>query len=640
MSPRRTTTPPPESPPISPREPDESWEVPGQEGEVSLVVSSTVSAERSRDEADEDNLEEEEASWSGNPEIHSSPLGLPPPELNDPSRDDDDDGQEVELPSADLQVPEDMSNLLSQKFSPPSGVDSFSVSDFSRTLFRQRTVDVLPVIQSVSPVKRQSQVAWAVDDHDDSVRSTISNDANDSNPTIRRRLSPLPHRHDVEPETPTLTSKPFTSIFADMSAEQANLSWPLTRKLSASGSEVDEDDTAFPSALFAAPITELVDIPPIVTFSSTPLKAGHGEATPIGPGNVTEFFDCASPSPSPPVPSLTSSSNSVISRTPSPFIDTAHELVQPTKALFDAHSAHTTALAEELTLYRGLAAKLQAEVGERDGILANLNLRVIEGEMLWVKVDELDRELKAAKLRDDDVSSKFERKSSMSLPLRTTLHTPAIPQHAGDRTTMAEATNRDLEIRLAKALADQECLVSELDELRHYKDEQERQLVASRDTIKRHEDRERDAVVQAQRSGEGLRNQLETVTRRERALHASLKEAHASVEVIQREVVTARVRVTDLEKKIKEMHEVKMADEEEIGKLAMALDQAEDDHRQEVGEVKGRLREAKSQFEEANRAWERLDEEIQREREKRKTMEEQNEGVSYCLLFQTMSDII
>jgi hypothetical protein len=555
MSPRRPPVAPVE-PEVSEEqiEPDESWEVPGQEGEVSLVASSIAS---DRSVAISDQAEESEP-WTGTPEVHSSPLGLPTA-MSDASIDK---SQDLELPSRDFNLPPDMSDLLTQKLDRPADVDSFSISDFSRT--HVRPTDRSLGHESGSrleafPSRGDRSLGASRGDMTGMSSFASLGDKSDDNPTIRRQLSPLPSRASPPPapHTPTPPTKAFTSIFADMSAEQAEMSWPLATQSSPIKSDVDAEETAFHSALFADDLsTTPMDLPR--TLKDQKLPSGGT------PGDVTQYFDCTSPSPTPVVTNPAPSTRGLLSIARSPA---GIPLVQPARALFDAHSAHTSALSSELKLYRNLSAKLQAEVHERDGLLADLNLRVIEGEVWRVRVDELEEKVKQLKSADLSHSTNM---------FRGAISSASAPQHAGDRTTMDQATTRDAEIRLAKALADQEALTARMTELETAYKRQGEELDSAQAAISKMEERERDHAVQNRRIGEELRTQLEAVTRRERSLHAQLDEAHREMTTLRdhadrAEKLERRVEAQDRE--MNKIRDLRREDEEEMGRLAEHVDE-------------------------------------------------------------------
>ena len=458
---------------------------------------------------DEQDAEREEEAWSGTPEKHSSPLALT-------ATADLSASQEFELPSADWQVPEDVSNLLSQRFEPQADVESFTI----------------PELHSQAP--RDGQIPAQAEDPsvvDESMRSTRSTKGlNDSNPTIRRRLYPVrPDQLEVDPETPTPALRPFASIFEDMSAEQADLSWPLARPVAG-------EETIFHSA-------DLGDLDLIS-------EAHHMVTTTPKTGDITQFYDCTATSPFPPAPSLSASSASLISQAP----PTPMDLKQPIKALFNAHSAHTSALASELSLYRALAEKLHAEVAERDGVLAELNVKALEGEVWKVKVDELEEKLKSAK----SVTSRVTESSPLPVSLAQNRSNSVVG--LGDQTTVVRAETRDLEIRLAKALADQEILSKELLEERAETARRSDMLEKVRTSLRLSEERARDCQVRDEgfkaqlNAAVEIRGELENAQRLELELRVQLDEA-------------AR-RTTRLENQVDEFRAVKLADEEEMAQLA------------------------------------------------------------------------
>lgn len=559
MSPRK---PPPTTQIEGPADANESWEVPGQEGEISLIASSTGSGDRSLAVSEDGELEGEEP-WTGTPQVHSSPLGLTV-SLPDTSVDGSEAYQAVEMPSRDIQLPADMSDLMAQKLSLTGEVDSFSVSDFSRVKQPMARSSLRNELSGIAEDRSSSF------EHDKSSRSA----ANDSNPTIRRQLSPLPARATspkaaslitpIEPLTPP--GKPFTSIFADMSAEQAGLAWPLSAPGSPLPSGAGPDETDFHSVV-------LNDSSPGLDqhlASSSLLPPTSVTRT---PGNATEYFDCTSPSPFHRVPSLTSSGDSLLPLTPSPYAGNV-DLIRPAKAMFDAHSAHAIALAAELQLYRNLAERLQVEVSERDSVLAKLNLRVIEGEMLRAKVDELEKQLKGTRLES---STRLGARASVSSSPGED-HSPSRSEEVGNRTTVAQAANRDLEIRLAKALADQEALVTEAENLRSAQGRWSAETDAVHTQLQVAEERERNAAVSAQQIERELQQQLETVSRREQALIARLAETQARADEAEQLCAQAEdglQKVALLEKQVKEMREVKIVDEEELARLSAELSRTE-----------------------------------------------------------------
>lgn len=357
-------------------------------------------------------------------------------------------------------------------------------------------------------------------------------------------MSPFrPDKVEFKPETPTPAIRPFASIFADMSAEQADLSWPLTRPTAA--------DETFHSAILA----NLGD-----SLSSNPQAA----VTPKTTSDITQFFDCTNTFLSPPVPSLSSSSTSLVSRTsPIPL-----ELPQPSKALFEAHSAHVSALVSELALYRALAEKLHLEVSERDGVLAELNVRVLEGEVWRIKVKELEAAVEAAQTNSGRASL-----SPSPVPIAQQRRRQSA-EDGVDRTTLIQAETRDLEIRLEKALVDQEALSTQLNEAQAEKSDQAFTLAETRKHLARAQERERDAQVR----DEGLRAQT---TEAAGALHAELDFARQLELQLRMQLDEAAIYTTELEVQIDELKEVKRADEEEITLLVKSLENLDVERKKE-----------------------------------------------------------
>jgi hypothetical protein len=344
LSPRRSIPSSPLAAPPSPQlNPDESWEVPGHEGEISLIASSV---DFSRNESSHDDYEQEgsreesvHSPWSGVPEIHSSPLALPLE--GNTSR----DTSVLELPSADwhIQGEQDVSNLLSQRFCLPDNASSFDIS-----LSDDEHVSG-PALPGIGSLNSETLPLHEVSD---SVPRIIE----DSDPTIRRPLPGSAPIRQIEPQTPTPggIQRGYSSIFADMSAEQADLSWPLLKNAPLLSPDEDEvEDTIFHSAIYP---------PSDILVTATPKSKANS-------GDLTQFFDCTSTSP-------LSISLSMVDSPISTTSTGVTSLLVPTKAVFEAHNAHTKALRDELELYRDLAGRLQADVVERDSVLADLNLRL------------------------------------------------------------------------------------------------------------------------------------------------------------------------------------------------------------------------------------------------------------------------
>ncbi|KAK4690085.1 hypothetical protein P7C73_g48, partial [Tremellales sp. Uapishka_1] len=523
---------PPSREPPAPKA-DESWEVPGQEGEISLIANSTGSEFHDGESQQEEEQEAEEEPWSGVPTVISSPLSLPSsePEPTNASY------SELELPSADWQLPDDMSNLLSQRFEM-SSQSSFSVRDEMPRPENTQTIHA----------GNQSAGMWSEDGLEDG----------DSNPTIRRQLSPLPPTMETRSlllspspsaavtdvlATPT-PAKAFTSIFADLSAEHADMSWPVLRK---SNSSPQADSTVFHSMVME--------------------RSFDGESgTPKS--NSTQFFEC--------------DTTSLIFSASTP-----QDLLAPTRSLFDAQQSHTKAMEAELRLYKALAEKLQSEVVERDSVLAELNLRLVESEMMGNK--------------------------------RRESHAHA---HAGDRTTRDEGEIRDLEIRLKKMAgeleayrkveAENERLVKEVESLREEKAERE---IATRD-----------AEVKEARKGEEMAAELQHTRRRIEELETLESQqpsgepdhAHRRIEVLENEVESLRAQHMDeldtmhrqmdeLECQIEELRSASINDNEEIVRLGGVVERQEAESAARITELDSAFDNEQTKGHELHR---RLEEEI------------------------------
>lgn len=639
MSPRRSTTPP--LPVDAPVEVDESWEVPGQEGEVSLVGSSVGSesgglhSQHAEADAEAEEAEvhgsligensEAEISWSGVPEVHCSPLALP---AENNSREVS--YQELDLPSADLHVPEDMSNLLSTRMSPTQAGISWDLS--------------IPVPTSPLARRLSGGMASSGPEQHTSFLSVGESSASlslvmeDDNPTIRRRISPVTRQNSntVEPETPTPAPlpnlsdastntpppplRPFTSIFADMSAEQAELTWPLSQHVE--GAKLEEDDTAFHSAVFTSAdgvgagvgvgVAELADLPvaPSSTgtvqttppSNKTPAQANASSTTPRA-GDATVFFDATSSLLTPPSPlhsALVPARQMPLPMSRSPL---APDLVHPTQALLTAQSAHTAALSSELALYRSLAQKLQAEVAERDAVLFDLNVRALESEMLRAQLSDLQVELAA--LRTGQRSMPLPSPSPSPPSMKATLS-----QHPGDRTTVVESEKRDLEIRLAKALADGEVMGKQLGEIRGAKDDLVKQLALAKARVGEVEERERDREVAATRVEEERREKVESLQEEVDELRRELQSEEEERARVQEELDTARAEIAE------------MADEEQRkGSRAESL-------QEDVESLREQLEAFEAELEQERGAREEVEREIEQERSERVKLETANREVS------------
>ncbi|KAK6910947.1 hypothetical protein L486_05196 [Kwoniella mangroviensis CBS 10435] len=530
---------------------DESWEIPGQEGEISLVASSIASGDRSienhnwDEQVDEREIDESiddvrEDSWNGQPQIHCSPLALPEGDANT-SKETSLIG--FELPSTELQYPDDMSNLLSTRFQPED--PSFSINDLPSS-----NLPTAKDLQTLSPIKedltnRTEDEFWNVptstnvpDDRSGSSEHSDLRAPDLSDPTIRRPITSAVNASD-QTTSPTPIGRPYntSSIFADMSAEQAELTWPLTRR--------NEDDDQELDSNFPTPIKS--SSPPSSKSLQTP-KAGAGA------GDITQFFDTTmtmsftSPSP-----------EAIVLRSSSSFATQAQDFMVPTQKLFEAQVAHTSALTAELELYKDLAKKLQDEVVERDECLAKLNLRALEAEVLHDQVQDLQREMTSLR-------SESRRKSLSPSPVDspTLLATAGLRARQGvvgmsDRTMAAQSEAKELEIRLAKTLADSEDMGRELHQVQIDKKQLKDELNVLRIQKQEMEDQERDRLVKEQ----GHIDEIELLRKKLEDAHQRIDgstnghDHEEEIRQLQEELKEAHQHIVDLQSYEDEMHALK-----------------------------------------------------------------------------------
>ncbi|WWD02102.1 hypothetical protein V865_000140 [Kwoniella europaea PYCC6329] len=592
---------------------DESWEIPGQEGEISLVASSIASGDRSienhnwDEQVDEREIDESigdvrEDSWNGQPQIHCSPLALPEGDANT-SKETSLIG--FELPSTELQYPDDMSNLLSTRFQPEDS--SFSINDLPSS-----NLPTAKDLQTLSPIKedltnRTEDEFWNVPTSTNTQENhSISSEHSDlgatdlSNPTIRRPITSAVNQSD-QTTSPTPIGRPYntSSIFADMSAEQAELTWPLTRR--------NEDDDQELDSNFPTPIKS--SSPPSSKNLQTP-KAGARS------GDITQFFDTtmtmsfSSPSP-----------KAIVLHSSSSFSAQAQDLMVPTQKLFEAQVAHTSALTAELELYKDLAKKLHDEVVERDECLAKLNLRALEAEVLHDQMQDLQREMTSLR-------SESRRKSLSPSPVDspTSMATAGLRARQGvvgmsDRTMAAQSEAKELEIRLAKTLADSEDMVRELHEVQIDKKQLEDELNVLRNHKKMMEDQDRDRLVKAQGHSdemELLRQELEDARQHIdefttghdheeeiRQLQVELKEAHqhiADLQSYEDEMHALKAELDSAHRQLDE-YESKYNDEDTIQKDL-------EDARTQLDQVEHELEDTKRQLEDKEQEVHTLQDEL------------------------------
>jgi hypothetical protein len=569
----------PEKPPPSVK-PDESWEQPGQEGEISLVASSIASGFGEDEEYDVDQslhheLEEAEDSWNGTPFIISSPLNLPEGDSRDISAhelnpeeiqeeiQETNTGENDESTEWNINVPDDMSNLMNEKWSPTD--PSFSISDPPP----RHTPPYMPLPTRNLGLRKFERSPST---------SLTEGNSTDIVATVRKRSSP-PRENNTSllaPLTPIPAVKPIGSIFAEMSAEQADMSWPLLG---------DDADSPLRSTVFAQDASVL-DLPPMSAKSDK-------QSTPSG--DKTQFFDCTTSS----FELSPLQSKSLVSQPTS-----STRLVQPTKNLFEAQNEHTKALVEEVKLYRDLASRLHAEVVERDSVLADLNGRVLDTEVLRSQVGDLRDEVE--KLRATSPRSGSREMSASPLAARST--------HAGDRTTVVQAETRDLEIRLSKALADQEMLQKQMDEVRHQAQSKDQELEDTRRALSELEDRHRDHLISSRQSPPPV-DTLE------------LEQALERCADLEFELTRATDLAQDLKDQMEGMRQVKASDEEEIDRLNVAVEGSRDSKRSE-DDMRLRLEEMERRVDAEMRRREEMEIRVQEERDARKRLEVENREVS------------
>lgn len=568
----------PDKPPPSIK-PDESWEQPGQEGEISLVASSIASGFGEDEEYDVDQslhheMEEADDSWNGTPFVISSPLNLPEGDSRDISAHEL-NPQDVEPTNAtendestewNIKVPDDMSNLMNEKWSPTD--PSFSISDPPP----RQTPPNMPLPTRNLGLRKFERSPST---------SLVEGDSTDIMATVRKRASPPKESNSflTAPITPTPAIRPIGSIFAEMSAEQADMSWPL----------LGDDASPLRSTIYA-PGASPLNLPPMSAQAD-------GPATPQT-GDKTQFFDCTTSSfelsPLQSKSLVTQPANST-------------RLLQPTKALFEAQNEHSKALVEEVKLYRDLASKLHAEVIERDTVLADLNSRILDTEVLKTQVENLRDEVE--QLRSSHSPRNVSREMSAS-PLAA----KSAQSHAGDRTTVVQAQTRDLEIRLSKALADQEMLQKQMSEVRQEAQNKDQELVNTRQALSELEDRHRDHLISTRQSPP-------PVDTRE------LDQALERCSDLELELTRATDLAQDLNDQMQDMRQVKASDEEEIDRLNVAVEGLRDSKRSEE-DMRLRLEEMERRVDAEMRRREEMEERVREERDARKRLEVENREVS------------
>lgn len=563
----------------------------------------------------EQSLHQEEAegdSWNGMPVIISSPLNLPE---GDGSRDislhELNPGTGVEV-SADwgMMVPDDMSNLLSEKWSPTD--PSFSISDpppstISRLPRPTRDLSASPRLQSSTPDSRPStsptgshltRAISPISTSRASPNASAESNSTDILATVRKRVSPVKYDNTdnsfvpLAPSTPTPAPKPIGSIFAEMSAEQADMSWPLRG---------DDDDSPLHSAVFTHDASALISLLP-------PFGVRSEQKSSTPQGDKTQFFDCSSSgfdlSP-------LARSKSVVAYGP------PGALAQPTKELFEAQNEHARALVEEVKLYRDLATRLHTEVVERDSVLADLNGRLLDTEALQTQVADLRDEVVKLRAR----SPMKERSQSSPLELSSS-PLAARSGHAGDRTTVVQAETRDLEIRLSKALAEHDTLRKQVAEVHNSNEAKTRELQKVRQEMADLEDRHRDQLITLRQSPP-----LHSTSYAKSNLQADLDNALSRCSALEIDVTKACDRADDLTNQVQEMRQVKAADETEIDRLTALVEGTRESRKREE-EMRSRLEEMERRVQAETRRSNEMEQYLRDERLARKRLEQENRDVS------------
>jgi DNA repair exonuclease SbcCD ATPase subunit len=267
---------------------------------------------------------------------------------------------------------------------------------------------------------------------------------------------------------------------------------------------------------------------------------------------------------------------------------------------------------EEVKLYRDLASRLHAEVVERDGVLADLNDRVLEAEVLKSQVgtlkDEVDR------LRESKDRSREESREMSASPLAAKSARSYAPE--GDRTTVVQAETRDLEIRLSKSLADQEMLQKQINEIRQDNRIKDQKLQDIQQAMMDLEDRHRDQLISSRQTPPP-----------DTRMQAELEQALERCSDLEFELTRATDSASDLQVQVQDMREVKAADEEEIDRLNAIVEGTRESKRSEE-EMRLKLEEMERRVEMEMRRREEMENYMKEERDAKKRMEVENREVS------------
>ena len=462
------------------------------------LIGSSAASDRSReiDELDvEESIIRQSDEWDGVKTIYGSPLS---DAIKDDSKDisaqDLGDAQldpttPQEMPSVDLELPEDVSNLLSVSMTGPPDVSNLlsvtmgGQSDLSNSMIStscylstpRAPMRPSPLSQEISRSVESSISYSTFLQHSSMTDVLVPQDLNADTPiSVPASFTTGISSPGSEGAAPTPVSSPtpgveaYTSIFADMSAEQAIHSWPLP----------------VPHGVSPSPMTDRGSPSP----QSTPSRPSEASAnTPRSAADTTQFYDCTTTLYSPPTRA-----------------QDLRALIAPTQAMFDAHNARSSALQSELDLYKALAERLQAEVSERDAALTELNIRIVE-------TDLTEQRDSGALLRGGSkrTPSPQDRSSSRGIdsPITEAMQARSakaqIVRSSGDDSGL-----RDLEIRLQKALAENRSLQQTLSEEITARGDME-QAILDRDSSLPHlQDQQRDAMIMSRQKEGTLRDHI------------------------------------------------------------------------------------------------------------------------------------
>jgi hypothetical protein len=185
---------------------------------------------------------------------------------------------------------------------------------------------------------------------------------------------------------------------------------------------------------------------------------------------------------------------------------------------------------------------------------------------------------------------------------------------------VVESEKRDLEIRLAKALADGDLMGKQLGEIRGAKDDLVKQLAIAKAKVGEVEERERDREVAATRVEEERREKVETLQEEMDELRRELQAEQEEKERVQEELDTVRAEIAE------------MADEEQRkGSREQSL-------QEEVESLREQLETFDTELEQERRGRDEVEREIEQERSERVKLETANREVSTPIFASTVAD--